>query len=222
MKSRATHASENVEFLADLNCALGRVVQAVTPVEAYGAADDAAQIGHKCLDLGPVAARAYTYWAAVADVYELGEITGIPEEGFLVVAKDLAREWLSTPADALGGFVATAAFDPVEMVTRAGFTVRVPNPFLEQPWRGHWANLVWSIEHVDVTHSPYAATQRVLQDLRTEPVLWERGHGARLAALLSEWDQHPHERDRIDGLLRAQLSSMSDVQVPPLDPPIFL
>lgn len=106
------------------------------------------------------------------------------------------------------------------MMTRAGFTVRAPDPFREQPWRGRWANLVWSIEHVDVTHSPYAATQRVLEDLRTEPVLWKKGHGDRLVGLLRDWDQHPQERDRINELLRTHLFSLAADQVPPLqDPP---
>ncbi len=185
------------EFLADLNRALERVVRAVTPVEAYGAADDAAYIGHDWMHLGKVPAGAYVFWAQVADLYELSDVTGVPEEGFLVVAKDLAHQWLSTPADALHEFLANTKFDLLEMVTRAGFIVRAPDPFREQPWRGRWANLVWSIEHVDVTHSPYAATQRVLQDLQTEPVLWEKGHGFRLVALLLDWDQHPQERDRI-------------------------
>lgn len=210
------------ELLAELDVAVRRVARAVTPAEAHDAVEEAAQAGHQA-GHGPLAANVYLFWSGVADLYDFRRVTGVPEEGFLVVAQQLADQWLTTPAglldQLLGDTLGNPEFDVMDMVTRAGFTVRAPDPFREQPWRGHWTNVAWSIQSVDVTHSPYAATQRLLNDLRTEPLLWEVGQGDQLVALLRNWDQRPQERDRINDLLRSHLTSLTPDQIPPLHDP---
>lgn len=73
------------ELLAELDVAVRRVTQAVTPAEAHDAADGAAQTGSQA-GLGPLATGVYLFWSAVADLYDFRMVTGVPEQGFLVVA----------------------------------------------------------------------------------------------------------------------------------------
>jgi hypothetical protein len=111
------------------------------------------------------------------------------------------------------GFLADHDIDLVDMVELDGFTVRAPpehsmTSFGEAAGRAR----AWSIHHVDVTHSAYAAAQCVLKDLRDEPACGPPQTVTNWSGLRG-WGEHPEERDHVNGLLRVHPASFAAERV---------
>jgi hypothetical protein len=100
-----------------------------------------------------------------------------------------------------------------ELGHRVGAT---DSPYDELPWRGYWEQIWWAVDQMDKTHSPYASAQRVVEVLSDVPDLWDPGRGEDLMRLLQRWDEQRDRRDDLTELIRANLYSLRESDVPPL------
>ncbi|CAN5402227.1 hypothetical protein BH10ACT8_BH10ACT8_23110 [soil metagenome] len=133
----------------------------------------------------------------------------------------LAAEWLAAGYDS-PALVELASLHPADLgearslfeatLTELGHPRALTD---EDSWRGHWGFIDWARNQMDLTHSPYAAAQRVLEVIGDVDGLWEPGKGAELTALLNQWDSHPPDRPALNDKIRAHLRAFKPEDLPP-------
>ena len=77
-------------------------------------------------------------------------------------------------------------------------------------------SLLWAVEQMDTTHSPYASAQRLLEILGDVPDLWAPGGGQQVRTLLAQWNEQPDHREELTEQISTHLRSLHDSDVPPL------
>ena len=210
---------QRAAVIAEITPWIRRLARADTPQEAHDAVFEVESVlGRLPLDGFPHGLP-WDSWAELEDLFSNTMLTGVPAEGALRVARRFAQDWLDTPPEHFETFLADVARrDFVEEVRSLGYVFQPPDPRSEQPWLGRWDSIRWSVEHVDVTHSPYASTQRILFELAHEPTLWRVGNGEQLTQLLRDWDNDRDRRSEIDATLRTAIASLSADDLPALKP----
>lgn len=190
-----------------------RTIDADDPWDAYKLAG---RVGGLVLESDDLPG-AYQFWMGLTDLFDDIRLGIIPAEGAQAVLRMAAKAWLKTPPSERPQYLtAWSREDPVALVKSLGHAVGPPpNPRVEQPWRGQWETIAWAVAQIGRTHSPYAAAQRVMCELR-DPVLREAGRADDLAALLRAWDATPSHRDQLERQIRQHLRSLSASDVPPL------
>lgn len=86
----------------------------------------------------------------------------------------------------------------------------------EIPWLGCWYQVEYAQDQMDRLLTPYAAAQRVVEVASDVPDLWVPAGGARLTALLEDWDRHLADRSRINDQIREHVRALREQDVPPL------
>lgn len=211
---------EERAFWDRLDAGVVRARDASDPWDAYERALEVAGEANDQMLTTQIAAPVYLLWESLTDLFDDQRLGRIPAMGAQFLLREAAEDWLATPIPGRDRLIDEwLVRDWVAMIKQAGFRVGPPpNPRVEQPWRGQWNDIAWVIGQIGVTHSTFAAGERVLRNIADDPILWDAGSGVVLESLLRQWEAMKERRPQLDVAIRKHLLTLRAGDVPALQP----